>query len=153
MKSYSITLFLIIILCLCVNPSFASVQKTCPVMEGNLIKKEINLDYQGKKVFFCCLVCKQTFSENPEKYLSKLPQFSETDTPSVKDSHEHSHFSLGKLTVPLGISTLVLLFTTLSLGIFMKKNRRLIFPWHKRFAILTAISALLHVSTILFNHS
>jgi len=49
-------------------------QTTCPVM-GNSINKEIYTEYKGKKVYFCCTGCVGKFEENPEKYLSKLPQF------------------------------------------------------------------------------
>jgi YHS domain-containing protein len=49
-------------------------QTTCPVMGGK-INKEIFTEYQGKKVYFCCAQCKADFEKEPEKYLSKLPQF------------------------------------------------------------------------------
>jgi YHS domain-containing protein len=49
-------------------------QKTCPVM-GGPINKEIYTVYKGKKVYFCCAGCKPKFEKNPEKYISKLPQF------------------------------------------------------------------------------
>lgn len=52
-------------------------QKTCPVMAGNPINKDIFTEYKGKKVYFCCPECKPEFEKNPEKYLSKLPQFQE----------------------------------------------------------------------------
>jgi YHS domain-containing protein len=43
-------------------------------MEGT-INKELYTEYKGKKVYFCCLGCKEKFEKEPEKYLSKLPQF------------------------------------------------------------------------------
>lgn len=46
-------------------------QKTCPVM-GNPVDKNIFIDYQGKRIFFCCASCKKTFPKEPEKYLKKL---------------------------------------------------------------------------------
>lgn len=49
-------------------------QTICPVM-GGAIDKDIFVEYQGKKVYFCCAACKPEFEKNPEKYLSKLPQF------------------------------------------------------------------------------
>jgi YHS domain-containing protein len=49
-------------------------QTTCPIM-GRAINKEIFTEYQGKKVYFCCAQCKADFEKEPEKYLSKLPQF------------------------------------------------------------------------------
>jgi len=50
------------------------VQTICPVMEGPT-KKDIFVEYQGKKVYFCCESCKSDFNADPGKYLSKLPQF------------------------------------------------------------------------------
>jgi len=52
----------------------ATEQTTCPVM-GNPIDKSISVEYQGKKVYFCCKACPEKFLANPEKYLAKLPQF------------------------------------------------------------------------------
>ena len=50
-------------------------QTICPVM-GGTINKDLYTEYKGKKVYFCCPGCKETFEKDPEKYLSKLPQFS-----------------------------------------------------------------------------
>jgi YHS domain-containing protein len=50
-------------------------QKTCPVMEGNPIDPNIFVEYEGKKVYFCCPACPEKFKADPEKYLAKLPQF------------------------------------------------------------------------------
>jgi YHS domain-containing protein len=50
-------------------------QTTCPVMEGNPINKELFVEYKGKKVYFCCSACISEFNKDPEKYVSKLPQF------------------------------------------------------------------------------
>jgi YHS domain-containing protein len=49
-------------------------QTTCPVM-GGAINKEYSTEYKGKKVYFCCPGCKEPFEKDPEKYISKLPQF------------------------------------------------------------------------------
>ncbi len=49
-------------------------QTTCPVM-GGAVDKNVFVEYQGKKVYFCCPQCKEQFEKNPEKYISKLPQF------------------------------------------------------------------------------
>jgi YHS domain-containing protein len=58
------------------SPSASEIeQTTCPVMDGNPIDKNVFVEYQGKKVYFCCPECKAKFQENPEKYLDKLPQF------------------------------------------------------------------------------
>ncbi len=52
----------------------AGEQTTCPVM-GNPIDKSIFVEYQGKKVYFCCKGCPDVFQADPAKYLAKLPQF------------------------------------------------------------------------------
>lgn len=49
-------------------------QIVCPVMGGK-INKNIFTTYKDKKVYFCCAGCETPFLKNPEKYLSKLPQF------------------------------------------------------------------------------
>jgi YHS domain-containing protein len=50
-------------------------QTTCPVM-GGAVDKNIYTTYKDKKVYFCCAQCKAAFEKEPEKYISKLPQFS-----------------------------------------------------------------------------
>jgi len=52
----------------------ATEQTSCPVM-GNPINKDVCTDYKGQKVYFCCPACVDKFKAEPEKYLSKLPQF------------------------------------------------------------------------------
>ena len=37
--------------------------------------KNVFVEYKGEKVYFCCPSCKGKFEKNPEKYISKLPQF------------------------------------------------------------------------------
>lgn len=52
----------------------AILQKTCPVM-GGPINKAIFVEYEGKKVYFCCKGCETEFQKDPAKYVAKLPQF------------------------------------------------------------------------------
>ena len=54
--------------------SVAVQQTKCPV-KGDAINKNMFTEYKGKKVYFCCAECKGKFKANPEKYVSKLPQF------------------------------------------------------------------------------
>jgi YHS domain-containing protein len=54
--------------------SAALEQIVCPVMEGP-INKELFTEHKGKKVYFCCAGCEDTFLKDPEKYIGKLPQF------------------------------------------------------------------------------
>ena len=53
----------------------AAVEQTvCPV-SGDPIDKKVSIDYQGKKVYFCCTACIAPFNADPNKYMDKLPQF------------------------------------------------------------------------------
>jgi YHS domain-containing protein len=52
----------------------AAEQTTCPIM-GGAIDKAVFVEYQGKKVYFCCPGCEGKFEAEPEKYVVKLPQF------------------------------------------------------------------------------
>lgn len=47
----------------------------CPVMTDEPVDAEIFVEYQGKRVYFCCTRCQRLFGEEPEKYLERLPQF------------------------------------------------------------------------------
>jgi YHS domain-containing protein len=48
--------------------------ETCPIM--NLPSdREIHVDYQGQRVYFCCAACPRMFTNNPDRYLDRLPQF------------------------------------------------------------------------------
>jgi len=48
-----------------------SVQTKCPVMGGD-INKEVFIDYNGRRIYFCCAGCEETFLKEPEKYLKKI---------------------------------------------------------------------------------
>ena len=50
-------------------------QTLCPIMDGEKINKDISTEYKGQKVYFCCAMCIDKFKKEPEKFLSKLPQF------------------------------------------------------------------------------
>ena len=52
-------------------------QTTCPVMDGNPINKALFVEYEGKKVYFCCKGCEEKFLADPAQYVAKLPQFEE----------------------------------------------------------------------------
>jgi YHS domain-containing protein len=49
----------------------AKPQEICPVM-GRKISTEIYVDYQGKRIYFCCPSCVDTFKSDPEKYMELL---------------------------------------------------------------------------------
>ena len=48
-------------------------QTVCPVLGGN-IDKNVYADYQGKRIYFCCLGCDTEFKKDPEKFLKKLKE-------------------------------------------------------------------------------
>jgi YHS domain-containing protein len=48
-------------------------QTVCPVM-GGTINKELYVDYQGQRVYFCCPACVEPFKKEPEKYLKKMKE-------------------------------------------------------------------------------
>ena len=49
----------------------AKVQTMCPVL-GNPISKDVFVDYQGQRIYFCCADCIGKFKSSPETYLKKL---------------------------------------------------------------------------------
>ncbi|MCU0722921.1 MAG: YHS domain-containing protein [Planctomycetes bacterium] len=52
-------------------PAELKPQATCPVM-GRPILKDVYLDHEGKRIYFCCPPCKDEFLKDPAKYLKKL---------------------------------------------------------------------------------
>jgi YHS domain-containing protein len=51
--------------------AMAASQETCPVQAGKIDKKSY-ADYKGKRVYFCCAGCEETFKKDPDKYIKKL---------------------------------------------------------------------------------
>jgi len=64
----------------------------------------------------------------------------------------HGSFSPRTLIVPLGVITFFCLISTLLLGLSMPKNRKRLFPWHKRLAAITLIMAIIHATMALIFH-
>jgi YHS domain-containing protein len=46
-------------------------QTVCPVLGGNIDPK-VYVDYQGKRLYFCCQGCDAEFKKNLEKYMKKI---------------------------------------------------------------------------------
>jgi len=46
-------------------------QTVCPVMGGE-IDKDLYVDHDGKRVYFCCPACVEPFKKDPATYLKKL---------------------------------------------------------------------------------
>lgn len=53
-------------------------QTKCP-LSGKPINPEVTVDYKGEKVYFCCPGCPSGFEAEPEKFVSKLPQFTKDE--------------------------------------------------------------------------
>ena len=71
-------------------------------------------------------------------------------------SHNHqpeAQFDFNVFIVPLGISTLICLISTLILGFSMRKNRKILFPLHKKIAFITLMLGLVHGAMVLIFHS
>lgn len=62
---------------------------TCPVMVGEKIDPAISTTYQGRKVYFCCQLCRHSFLKDPEKYLGNLPP--EPQVSAVRPGAEPGH--------------------------------------------------------------
>ena len=46
-------------------------QTTCPIM-GNPINEDVYVDYQDKRIYFCCAGCDTSFQEDPDKYIKQM---------------------------------------------------------------------------------
>jgi len=74
MKMLKILLVFLVVLVLAAGPALAAEprpQTVCPVLGGNVDKK-VFIDYQGKRIYFCCSGCEAEFRKDPEKYLKKI---------------------------------------------------------------------------------
>jgi len=55
-----------------VLPKISGIPQTiCPVM-GLKVNRDIFVDYAGKRIYFCCQSCRDTFLNNPAPYLEKM---------------------------------------------------------------------------------
>ena len=45
----------------------------CVVMGGK-INKDVYVDHEGQRVYFCCAACIDEFNKNPDKYLKKMKE-------------------------------------------------------------------------------
>lgn len=46
-------------------------QTHCPIA-GNPIERDVFVDYQGMRIYFCCPGCDEDFLKDPEKYLGRM---------------------------------------------------------------------------------
>ncbi len=76
--SWRLPLLLICCLWLAASPLAAQeqspagrAQTLCPVMGGQ-IDKNLYVDYQGQRIYFCCAACIPLFKKDPQAYLKKM---------------------------------------------------------------------------------
>ncbi len=55
------------------SPQTGRQQVACPI-EHDKINKNLFVDYQGQRIYFCCPACIPIFKKNPEKYLQQMQQ-------------------------------------------------------------------------------
>jgi YHS domain-containing protein len=53
---------------------FENIQTTCPVSGEELKEKKAFTDYEGRRVYFCCEMCIDTFTKDAAKYLDKMDE-------------------------------------------------------------------------------
>ena len=130
------------------------VQKDCPILIGKEIRWDIFWDYNGKRVYFCCEPCRETFRKDPETYLHRLPQFAAAGAAGTvsRDEHGHRRLSAASLIAPMGIATLCLVALTVALGLFRRLSPRVMLTWHKRVGPLALLAGAIHALLVLLVH-
>ena len=122
----------------------------CPVMRDMKVNPDIFTDYQGKRVYFCCLSCKAAFERDPERYLPFLPQFGGVVAETAPASgNQRRALTLPHLIKPVGIAAFSCLALTVAAGLLRRKNPKLLFKWHKRLGIITLVLAVIHLTLVL----
>jgi hypothetical protein len=122
----------------------------CPVMPDMNADPDIFTDYEGKRVYFCCLSCRAAFRRNPEKYLPLLPQFGGVVAQAEYDyGNQGSRLTLPGLIKPVGIAAFSCLVLTVAAALLRRKKPKLLFKWHKRLGIVTLVLAVTHLILVL----
>ena len=122
----------------------------CPVMRDMKVNPDIFTDYQGKRVYFCCLSCKAAFERDPESYLPFLPQFGGVVAETVPGSGDQGRaLTLSHLIKPVGIAAFSFLALTVAAGLLRRKKPKLLFKWHKRLGVVTLVLAVIHLILVL----
>src|SRR3954451_15582464 len=60
------------VVCLCAATARGEQNKMCPVMTDQPTRADRFVDYQGKRVYFCCEKCMARFEREPAKFLANL---------------------------------------------------------------------------------
>jgi len=119
-------------------------------MPGMKVDSDIFTDYQGKRVYFCCLSCRAAFGRDPEKYLSLLPQFGGVVAEiAPENSDREMRLTLPGLIKPVGIAAFSCLVLTVAAALLRRRKPKLLFKWHRRLGIVTLVLAATHLILVL----
>ena len=66
---------------------FENIQTTCPVSGEELKDKSVHIDFEGRRVAFCCEKCIGDFNKDPQKYLKKLDEKAAPEKTEPKMDH------------------------------------------------------------------
>lgn len=69
------------------NILFENIQTTCPVTGKVIKEKTAFVDFEGRRVYFCCAMCSGKFDKAPQKYLSVLDEAIKTEGASKTGSN------------------------------------------------------------------
>lgn len=74
---------------------FENVQTNCPVSDEVLNKDKVAMDFEGRRLYFCCNGCIEKFEKDPQKYLATMDEPAEKTETKAKmkmpdDGHDHS---------------------------------------------------------------
>lgn len=60
--------------------------QTTDAFSGNPINTSIYADYKGKRIYFCCAASRNSFNDDPEKYINKFRELGITleDAPAQR---------------------------------------------------------------------
>ena len=71
-------------------------------MIGNPIDPSLYVDHEGQRIFFCCKMCVQMFTENPGEYLPNLKVEAFTEQSSHDHDSDHENDNANRLISYLG---------------------------------------------------
>ena len=82
------TLFVLLLVTPLLAQDQVPTNPTCPVMVGEPVDAEIFVDYEGKRVWFCCDTCVEDFNADPKKYATKLKKLAKAQLAFDKSMEE-----------------------------------------------------------------
>ena len=84
----------------------------CPVTTDEKAEPDIWLDYEDKRIYFCCKSCRKDFIDDPQIYLANIPKVSSSEVVPTgitvgtnHSEHQHDHDSNKEISVGLTDTT------------------------------------------------